>query len=901
MQITILNKGTYEVDDGYVLNFTKYEKLDSGTLVISNQETKINAEPFDIVQIGDHYFCLDTITEIMLCPYPKLYRYEITLCSETKQLENIVLPNLKITNIPGEDRTIWNYLSQYVSEYCPKIKVTSGGLVSKFWFADGVEARFAQIKCPEMQWNQPTLREVLNDLMMIDDCLVVIKKGKISFMDLTEVGDDVSNDSNINYVSRSRSAEDYISELQCNLINVTNSGDVVTKVEYVGFSIPDSEAIMTTENVVLKTKYPIYRLKKVEIMFPHYFKQTDGGEGIIEEFGKWFSFDLMDFSLIYEEKEWITKNVTYGLLTAGPENINDWKKYQDWTLYYQRNNNEIVGWNKSKKFLWTTYIYWETLLKKLLTTINPDYVTIELPYFTFKLAKWYNILFKVEYETLEGCLFRASKNKNVSHQRVIIDNQSSSYVDSSAQGFLEYQKANRLGNEQLQINARYNVGETPIKIGDIYQNCIIYQCQYQHFAKHTEVNALATENYILRDYFTGVKSKIRSWKIADGSDALDRHDLIKRYLEFSWNSTSDIDSSYFLSSFAYYSASPIKCCYVRTKSGLYDIFPPNDAGVKSYYLLDCVNRIVGNSFVLSFRFNDNYWAGQSLHTEKDTLSVDDKYIKYTDIKLTGNNFEIVNAALRSGGVPMYQHRYTDENGEFKSIGIIFADGIKLIPTNVGEDIKPEDSYLNLQEESKSLLWHVYQRPRAYEFNIRGDGYNYGRINLEDLPPLHKDSQEITHMSAQFEFCTETNNICFSRHLIAMQQAVNQVNHFPDFSIKVYNDEHYNFRRPDKLPDATPLDEIGINIDIQGSQLNIDFQKNFASLQEAQMWMNLQRLYAFYLMSDNNVLLALRGLPLGNIFVIQSGANYRPGFKLYLNYLTIRDKNTYDNTNHYLKT
>ena len=65
--------------------------------------------------------------------------------------------------------------------------------------------------------------------------------------------------------------------------------------------------------------------------------------------------------------------------------------------------------------------------------------------------QWYNALFKVEYETLEGCLFRASKNGNVEHQRVVIDNQTNSYVDSSLQGFMEYQKANRLGMSKFKL------------------------------------------------------------------------------------------------------------------------------------------------------------------------------------------------------------------------------------------------------------------------------------------------------------------------------------------------------------------------------------------------------------------------------------------------------------------
>lgn len=917
MQITILNKGTYEVDEGAVLTYTKNETLDSATIVISNVDhaNKLNLEPYDIVLINNRYMCIDTYNEIMLCVSPKLYRYEITLFSETKQLEGIVLPNLKITKMSNVSRSVWYYLSQYLFEYGTQIKITGNTLASKFSFADGVESRFIGIECPEMQWNTPTLREVLNDLMMVDDCIVTVENCRISFMDLTTTGNDITDDVHINYVSRSKSAEDYVSELQCNLVNVTNSGNnknIVTKTEWCNFSIPDNEATMTTENIVLKTKYPIYRLKSVILMAPikispnHYV---------------WASVDLCNveedgnvLNFILEEKEWITKAVDYN--NAPPSNVNygttghkfsDDLKYQNWTLHYSRNSNEITGWNNSTKFFWGT-IYTIDVMYHILGIEAAKNESIVLG--TMKKPQWYNALFKVEYETLEGCLFRASKNGNVEHQRVVIDNQTNSYVDSSTQGFMEYQKANRLGNEQVQINARYDDGETMLAISDMYEDCVVYQAQYQYFADHVEVNALATKNYILRDYFTGVKSKIRSWKIVDGSEALDRHDLIKKYLEFSWTGIGSVNTTYFLSSLFNYTASPITCCYVRTKSGLYDYFPPNFGLNTSYYLLDCVNRVVGNSLVFSFRFNDNFWAGQSIHTDVDE-ELSTTYVKETDFKVLedGEGIDIAigleSSALKGGGVPMYQHKYANENGEFDRISVIFADGIKLIPNEIGNDPVvgtvwiTDELYTKVVDESKYLLYFAYQRPRAYDFNISGNGYDYNRIEIENLR-LHKDSQEITHLSTQYEFCTDTTDICFSKYFVEKQKAVNTQNNNVTFTVSMCDSQYYDFRRPEKLPTVT-ISNINAVVSISIKSFEIRLDVLLPSSVNAITWLTERRNNAFYLKNNNEVVIAFRNIPTANISAISVGGGFwKPVIIMNLNLMDIRDKNIYDINNHYLK-
>lgn len=952
MRIQILNKNNnawYEIDEAPIYTENKNETLDNGTVVISNCSSPIRISPYDIVYIHldelnvTKIMCVDTYTETLICVNPKIYRYEISLFSETKLLEGIVLPNLKITKVWGITRSIYHYIDQYMSEYCPYIRIQNGNSYTyqPKWNWSALSTVFTQ-ECPEMQWNTPTLREVLNDLMMVQDCIPILKDGVLTYMDLTKVNEkDWSTDNtHINYVSRSKSSEDYVSELQVKLENVTNKtkgvNNVVTMCEYNHLSIPDNEATMTTNNIVLKTKYPIYNLKSVKIMFPGNRKDSTG-ENVIR---RWDMIDLMNlpasngtdtFSIISEYQEWITKKIRYN--AVGPQNFEDWAKYQNFSLYYVRGNNEISNLSQAGRVNWAliinaSWVLWELLCDKIMD-VNFSYGTTNPP-------KWYNMLFAIEYETLEGCLFRASKNDDVEHDRVVIDNQTNSMVDSYNQGFMEYQKANRLGNEQLSINARFDLSEDPlippIAVGDTYNNCVIYQCQYQFYKNHIEINALATKDYVLREYFTGVKSKIRSWAIASGSEALTRHDLEKYYCEFSYDINSETHgldelstnnvAAYLCSPFVdNYPIQPLKTSFIRTVDDNGNAYPPDTiADVKTYYLIDLMSRIIGNSLVFTLGFVDNYWAGQSFHTENDfndgsTPDSDDKYIKYTDLEVTGQVLGINTKSLvKSTGVPMYQHSYTDNNGEFLQGQVTFGYGVHNAPGN--QDVQPNDNWWlnnNTLEQSKSFVYAIYQRPRVSEYSIKYNisplNYNYEVFSITFNH--YKDSQEITNLSTQFEFSTETADICFTKKMLKNQQAVALEHETFNYKVLAYDKNYYNFRRPDKLPDAAVL--ATENIDFQVTRLTnltsniwIIFKGHRLSTQTAarQFAQNIANEHCLYInngdASTEDVLIALNNVPNTNCNGIQINGLWYPFIIFRLNILRTRNKNIYSADNHYLK-
>lgn len=999
MKISILNKNLldshtskiYNVDEPPVISNAYNETLDSGTIIIDNQTDKIEVSPFDIVALlnDDYsfikYMCVDTYTEQMTCVYPKIYKYEIKIFSETKLLEGIILPNLKITKVWGQRRTIYHYIKQYMEEYCPYIRIydeqdgykylpkfryekTQTEDSDEYALLEELENKFDNDECPEMQWNSPNLREVLNDLMMVKDCIPILKNGVLYFIDLTETKEDISSDNHINYVTRSQSSEDYVSEIHMKLENVTNKteniNNLVIRKEYVPFNIPENSATMTTENIVLRTQYPIYNLKKLVMMIPSSYIGNRVGGGNNVSIYKWDNLDLMNinyngstFSIVYEHQQWMTKNIRYGNSSPSFEN---WPKYQNWTLYYTRGSNEISNFNSKSRFWWMTYYLQQQLCREIADVNKPDYV--ESIFDGGYDVKFYMGFFEVEYETYEGCVFRASKNnKEIEHEKIIIDNQTNSMIDSYAQGNLEYQKSNRLGNPQLQINARYPIDYDGhiISIGDVYNGSIVYQCEYQYFTNHIEVNAYATEDYVLRNYFTGVKSRIRSWSIVSGSEALTRHDLVKHYCEFSYEESVEEHglgelllsnvAKYFSSSLDQYDCHPIKCAFVRTFDSEIEAHPskyPTDGGlVDSYYYIDLMSRLIGNSLVFTIEFKDNVWAGQSVHTANDfngeTLPARpsiDVYVKPEDLKISDADMQTYNIildsdALKGTGLPMYQQTYTDENGETEQYQIIFGYDFKIIPTfwvddgegNLVEDyyndVQPGDFYPlegshdDITNNSKYFIYYNYQRPRVYEGNFRwhSDNIDYDYSVFSVISTHYKDSQEIANVSVQIEFISNTTDICFSKEFIRRQQAINtDTNSDSDtFYLSISNKDAYNFKKPDVKPsEATQVDLIRkiiwtptngnawiTFVYSNGTTYYTEDEATGAAQRDAQQ-------YAFYLeYEDSNderkLLLSFRNVPITNCVAVQVEDVWYPAVILHMNILRTRNKNIYDPNNHYL--
>ena len=767
------NLKEYETVDGEVYRKNFNETLDSATILIDNLTEKLDIEPYDEVIFDDNYsgkvvspftnkthrMLVDDFRETMVSVYPKIYKYEISLFSKTKLLEGAICPNLSITPLRvGTKRSIYFYINEYMNLYCPKKRVKNGSdyivepIIS---ISQNIATKFSD-DCPELQWNTPTLREVLNDLFILKDCVPIVNaNNELDFLDLTKTNNDISELNTINYIERSQSSKDYVSEIYMNMVNVMNTSvsnvrNTANTSEFIPFNATDYVA--TTENIILKTKFPIQRIKHLYMVFvgmacgenPTPTSQTCYPFPIIQKVDltdlDYLRSDLLiggtntieNGNFVKEKKEYDNLKVAYRINDM-VENFSD---YQNCCLYYTRYGNEIRGFGNTTKG--TPLLYFDHSVSSTISILNTlskysaylstllkgevgldsFYQGLPLDFFSQKIGEgetsspYYSMFFQIDYETTVESVFKASKTNQPSNSRTIIDNQSYSFVDAYSQGFLEYQKANRLGNQVLMINQRLDTSTngTLIDIGDYYiengEKFIVYSVEYQNHKHYIEVNAQATKDYILRNYFTGVKQKIRTWINAQ-DEAHIRSEITKSYIEISETNKGNEAKKFTWGTFFSYpllmsgvlpvsqksNAKPNNAI-IRTKTVNNTYLPSAEEG----YYTDTAFRVIGKSIVLTTGFTDNYIVDKRVNL--GGLYKNLQYggniqfnmfgggVDYPSIYSAKKEFTDANGVsqeLDVGGIPLTNSSYTDNNGEIQSSYIAIGREIST-PTNTTSNI-----------------------------------------------------------------------------------------------------------------------------------------------------------------------------------------------------------------------
>ncbi len=419
------------------------EVLDSGIIMLG-QVSKLNAKPGDIVYIFNEektyekYFAIDDFDGERVNIDEKLWNYTIKLCSETKLLEKIPCPNLNITS--GKERTIWDYLSIYVNFYSPKIRVVDGGswkYVNKYVLDDtcGFYTRtndissfitfknyFSSRICPELSWNNPNLREVLTKLTQIVDCLPVVHKNKIQFINIgLPNGKFIYDKKYINDYRVSYTSDGYCDKISLDLqqgLDLNEEGLLTRNVEYVGFRNNEKAIISIEEgtcNVI--TKNPIYQINSLSFIIPAYViyqVEWSTGETELVQTRTMLEWDITPLILLNEKRnilsedmitegwkpiyndnreiiEWVPASGTMALDDDSPWDIiiKYAQQYKFSTLGYSIGSNIITGWSD----MWektTGYWFWcrqeqysviegivETAIKKCPLGTKLDYTKIK--------------------------------------------------------------------------------------------------------------------------------------------------------------------------------------------------------------------------------------------------------------------------------------------------------------------------------------------------------------------------------------------------------------------------------------------------------------------------------------------------------------------------------------------
>ena len=749
------NNTTYTASFPQIITRCKNETLDSIQARINHLPSRPNIKIKDRVQvscdIGIYYMVVSQYT-ITMESLNGTYQVELQLCSETKELEGIICPELSIT--PNSlNRTVYDYLVIYNNEYGKKIRVgtkASYTWENKWTYSANCATKF-NIPAPEMQWSMPTFRELITDLMQTCDCIPILVDNVIDFIDLTETGQEIINR---NYLRWSNDLSGYASDLKMNLQNVlqTRENGITNSVFTVEMiPITSDEYTITSDNFVLKTKYPILNIKSLKLV--GYVAGNVYGVNPILKIKDFTNID--GYSLICEKKEYETKEL---LRTTGAYDSTKtgayYSQYQNYCAYFNRNSNIISGLtNQSKElglFSYTnqTIDWWKYILYE-----NDDDALFDMD--------WYSTFFIVEYETSTNQLLTVSKDEKVNNHE-IMDNQTNAWVDAYSQGNLEKQKANRVGNEIVLLNQRLEPSNYLLKaeLGDyIYDGedkLICYQVEYQLYDKHMEVNAMLTKDYILRESFTGINSKIRTWKNAQ-DEAFEKHLISKKYCEFSFNNGSDEVVGSALSPLTETAITPVKYADV--------FFTTSDNAHYGSFMTDIISRCFGTSFVLSTGMSDNATAGKIIDLGYNDLYVND---------INGwSTIKILNSSLiQSKGVPLKNSKYVDSNYENVYSSVSFYSLFNISQVSIENNTEITTAQL------QSLYANVFSYPKL----TPSSAITIGGATFNNL----KDNKEIPIFNVQYEYVSAENDIYVTHYFVKKHKFIRTVaNVLPDCAIVSY--------------------------------------------------------------------------------------------------------------------
>lgn len=224
----------------------------------------------------------------------KMYRYEIGLMNCVKLLEKIQCPNLMITHslITDENESIATYIDRYMKLYCPKVKMSTDGenwsyeyllnwdnicgIKNPNYNPDDPESEEPQwlvepdplfdIPAADMQMNEPTLREVITNLMSQVACIPVLNYRTLSYINFREIETTatITDTDGINFISHSGASDSYASDLIASPSQTLQEKNTVVS-DIVGFRDSDNAVVSQTKNLQLEVRYPIYKIRQVRL------------------------------------------------------------------------------------------------------------------------------------------------------------------------------------------------------------------------------------------------------------------------------------------------------------------------------------------------------------------------------------------------------------------------------------------------------------------------------------------------------------------------------------------------------------------------------------------------------------------------------------------------------------
>ncbi len=562
----------------------QYEELNGKCFKFNNKVYFCNGKTIVEVPFYRH-FLVDQFTEsiVRLGDDEKsgIFEYKIELFSETKGLEKVQLPNISITQplVMDEKRSIYSYLKQFVDLYSPVYKAEveryKYTYKKKYSLSDSLKDTFSDIYSADFTLTNPTLRDVLTQLMNIADMLPVIKDGVIYAMDVSKTIGTFNLGQELHFgrvanVSATMSSDDYCDGVRRQYSGALSQDGICNFVEYLGFRNKNN-ALMTLDNMELETAHRIY---KVEKMYICYFKTAACIKSDKTETKKVFLCKQDISKLIKLSNEHGLLNQDWREQTA-PSSVDDLAKFKISTIPYTQGSNVISGWGTkyqtAEETLLNTFMIDHTYIENIVNTMDAlyPYGINNEQYYLDKLKvehfipnsglsnivvngdvtdaeKLKRFFFQIEYKGYyDGALIQS---RDFGRDNIFSnDNSNTSLAILEKDGINQKSKLNRFANKTYLMSGRCSNVDELIGLGSVGavaddDNVIIYKREYSIFDNVVKFSYAATQNFVLRNYFTSVFAKYRTYQLMSYNESVSRSETRKMF--YLMSKTKDVSSEY---------------------------------------------------------------------------------------------------------------------------------------------------------------------------------------------------------------------------------------------------------------------------------------------------------------------------------------------------------------------
>lgn len=758
------------------------------------------------------------------------FKYKIQMFSETKGLEITQLPNTSLTQ-PLElskKRSIWQCLEELVEMYSPRQKVATTDIENtnygkwiyqpKYVLDESMKSVFNNVYAPDFTLNAPNLRDAISKLMIVKDRIPVVYNDMITCIDIS-VTHGSFNKNGLSGKIGSRDSSDYVDNLRTNYSNALSREFTCKRTEYLGFR-NDSTPLMTLANMRVETTFPIYKINKCYLC---YYKK---GIVVGSKTGT-----VVDNPVVFLCKQDITKLVKLDsersvLSQRWDEKdqiktIDDLAKYKYCTVGYSQGSRYITGWGEK-----TTYPVGFLLLENECTTpiqimsqfMNkyfplgilerleipqeqltslPDadkiegkyYYEVEVPYTLKDSALFYDststkenkqitnvgvyskmFFFEIEYEAYyNGAVIHSKENSD--DLVTINDNSSSSLTVLENHGTYQKSKIDRYGNPYLAITARYNDISEVQELGSVIDENIVFSREVSIYENCVLATYKATKDYVLKNYFTTVWAKHRTYSLMSLNESVSRAENRKSIIYLSEKNQYNDSDDVHLPLSENVVSKLLSCLTPSVVESNLDIKYTNiNLGLFKFmnntYFADINMFVSGNSLCMNIKMNDNVTMGN--------------YIKDLEPNSTSTIFKPseIDEENRLGALLDFEYIIDDiSTGYSKNMGIYFLN--KKIVTDTS----------NICVDIPTTILEYYENLFAMPKYIKADDVlNDSELVIGREYEINKDNKEVIDMTYQLEFFNYSKNFILSNWNLNLNDIIN--NQYIKTDEIVVNNEAY---------------------------------------------------------------------------------------------------------------